>query len=68
MVWQDIDEFSEKVNYSSSTSDLGDILKSRKMIIYSKKSKRLIQTVTLFSVQEDHLLKYFLTMKYARKI
>ena len=30
MVWQDIDEFSEKVNYSSSTSDLGDILKSRK--------------------------------------
>ena len=30
MVWQDIEEFSEKVNYSSSTSDLGDILKSRK--------------------------------------
>ena len=29
MVWQDIDEFSEKVNYSSETSDLGDILNSR---------------------------------------
>lgn len=29
MVWQDIDEFSQKVNYSSETSDLGDILNSR---------------------------------------
>ena len=29
MVWQDIEEFSEKVNYSSDTSDLGEILSSR---------------------------------------